>query len=389
MWAPGQAETDHSNKPFFVGEGKYLAGQTIAQDAGRATDIEPNTLMAQNATTRKFVPLTDVDPAMVAGKMVCGAFGSTAAAMAAISNGSFKVQIDGEPALDITGLDFREISSLAGTKASLVCGANGANLATWEAVVNGGFALTVNGTLVTVADVSFDGITSLGEVASAINTALAGTDVECKYNATTDVFSFVTKTRGATSTITAVVAGGTTDISGAGFLNGLTGVGVITAGTGTDDLGETVAGVINAKAAGRFRVEFDGSAFTFISPTTGSQSAVSVLTAGSAGTDISGAGYLNGLTGTGTATAGSGTNGENFPAGIYRGAAIATADIVAGDTTGDILIGGPLVFAEDDLVMEGSLTMNTVIPSLGVTIRMFLMNKGLNPRTVEAVDANV
>jgi hypothetical protein len=394
-WAPVQAETDHSNLPFYQGEPKVLQSQTLLQDAGRTAILYPNTVMAQIASSRKWVPLSDTDPTLTAGKLVCGAFGATVAAIAAVSNGSFKVQVDGETALDITGLDFRKVDSLSSTKASLVCGTNGGNLAAWEAVVNGGFALTVDGTLVTVADVSFDGITSLSEVAGNINAALGGTGCEIRYNATTNVFSFYSKTRGTLSTITVLSAGGTTDISGAGFLNGLTGVGTATQGTGGTGHGLTIEEVINANAtviSSGLRCEWNGTAVEFLSPTLGVGSAVSVLTAGSGGTDISGAGYLNGLTGTGTATAGTGADGSHIPAGIYRGGNILAATLVAGDVTGcEIVVGGPCMFDATNVVFDssGSVTMNTVITSMAMTVARALELRGLYGVDTAAADANV
>jgi hypothetical protein len=394
-WTAAQAETDHSNLPFFTGSAVSMIDQTLLQDAGRTAVLAPNTIMAQIASSRKWVPLSDCDPAPTAGKMKCGAYGATLVATAAVTAGSFKVQVDGEAALDITGLNFSEIESLSDTSASAVCGTNGANLVTWQAVANGGFAITVDGTLCTVADVSFVTITALNEVAERINTALATLPVECRYNVTTNKYSFHSRTKGKLSTITAVAAGGTTDISGAGHLNGLTGTAVLTQGTGSDGSGLTMEDVINANAtvaSSGLRCVWDGAAFTFISPTTGVNSAVSVLTAGSAGTDISGAGFLNGLAGTGTATAGTGLDGSHLPAGIYRGSNVTAAALVAGDvTSADIIVGGPIVFDETNVVFDstGSVTLNTVITSLGVTVRAYLASRGMYAKTSTPVDANV
>jgi hypothetical protein len=185
--------------------------------------------------------------------------------------------------------------------------------------------------------------------------------------------------------LTAGAAG--TDISGAGFLNGLTGVGTPTAGTGGENLNETISGIINAHAAGRFTCFFNGDAFVFISPTAGlPQSSISVLTAvvGGAGTDISGAGFLNGLTGTGTVTAATGEGSEAIPAGLYWGNDIPFATIAAADVTDqNILVGKTVELDEDAIVLEGSLDLDDVIVETGLTIRKHLSNIGIYARSTE------
>lgn len=317
-WSPVQAETDHSNLPFYQGEPKILQSQTLLQDAGRVAALLPNTVMAQIASSRKWVPLADCDPVATPGYLTCGAFGTTAALLATVTDGSFKVQIDGETAIHATGLNFSKIDSLASTSATLLCGTNGTNLAGWEAVTNGGFAITVDGTLHTILDVDFDNITELEDVAIRINSHTTMLGVTCSYDKAANKYRFTSKTRGATSTITVLSAGGTTDISGAGFLNGLTGVGTVTAGTGLD--------------------------------------------------------------------------GSEIPAGIYRGASIAAATLVAGDVTGnEIVVGGPCMFDATNVVFDstGSVTMNTVIPTMRMTVARALELRGLYGTDTAAADANV
>lgn len=394
MWAAVQAETDHSNLPFYQGEVKALQSQTILQDAARATALAPNTIMAQIASSRKWVPLTDVDPTLTKGRMVCGAFGSTVKAMKSITDGSFKVQVDGETALDITGLNFSKIAGIGDTSATCTTGALGCNLATLQGITTGDFAITVDGTALTITGLDFSAIHSLDGAAEVIDFAAAGR-FRCQYDPKTTKFIFISPTKGATSTITALsdTGGAGADISEAGHLNGRTGTAVLVQGTGTDSQGNTVADVINANAtvmASGLHAMFNGTAFEFVSPTIGVGSAVSVLTAGSAGTDISGAGYLNGLTGTGTATAGTGGDGSNIPAGIYRGAPILAATLVAGDVTGnEIVVGGPAMFDGTNVVLENSLTLNTVITSMSMTIARALELRGLYATDTAAADANV
>ncbi len=510
----GQAEQDHANIPLFWGNQDYLEGATIAQDAARAIPLADMTLMAKVAISDEWTPLQDVDPATTPGSMLTGAmgdldtfqavsdgsfkigidgetailisaldfsgleapsatgavmttgaFGTTLAALQAITDGEFAITVD-DQALSITGLDFSDIQAPTDTAAKCVCGANGTNLAGWAAVSNGGFAITVDGTLYTFTDVDFTGALALGDVAVILNGHVGGAGVTCKYNAGTDVYEFYSTTTGRLSTITAVVTGGTTDISGAGFLNGLTGTATLTQGTGGDGHGTTVVDVINEVAAGRFTCVHDAASdaylflsprrgamstitalsvsgggtdisgagyfngltgtavlvqgtgdagddrnisdvinekaagrFTaiqtatkmlFVSPTEGVQSAVSVLTAGTAGTDISGASYLNGLTGTGVVAAGTGLDGSELPLGIYHGGSIPAATLVAGSVTGEIYPGGELYVNEDALVLENSLDLDSsIIPSRGVSIRTFLHNIGIKPQTTKDATAQI
>lgn len=61
------------------------------------------------------------------------------------------------------------------------------------------------------------------------------------------------------------------------------------------------------------------------------------------------------------------TDGTAIPQGIYLGADIASADIVAGDVTDlPILVGSNVLIDEDQLVIENSKTVNTVI-TVGTT----------------------
>ena len=508
-----QAETDHTNVPVIQGDVAYLEDETIAQDAGRVAALADMTLMAKVASSGQWTPLRDVDPAATPGSMLTGAIGAvetfqavsdgsfgiaidgetafqvaaldfsdieaptatgascltgalgcTLATMQAITDGEFGITVDGN-ALSITGLDFSDIYSISDTAAKAVCGANGTNLAGWQAVADGGFAITVDGITYTFTDMDFAGISKLAEVATVINAHAKGTRVKCAYDNAGDVFHFYSTTRGRTSTITVLAAGTTTDISGAGYLNGTSAT--LTQGTGGDGLGTNIADVINLAAAGRFEVFYDaattkflflsprrgamstitalsdpsgggtdisdsghlngrtgtatltqgtgdagadttivdvindkaagrftaywsGTKIRFVSPTLGVNSAVAVLTAGTTGTDISGASYLNGLTGTGVATAGTGLDGSHLPAGIYRGGSIAAASIVAGTTTGCIVIPNKNIVMEDYLVLENSLDLDSsIITQFPMTIRDYLHSIGFIPQTVKLADANV
>lgn len=77
--------------------------------------------------------------------------------------------------------------------------------------------------------------------------------------------------------------------------------------------------------------------------------------------------------------------GASVPQGIYLGADIAAADIVAGDVTGlVILIGGNLTYDDARLVIENSLTLATPIKASTAVdnvfvqrVSDFLENKGM------------
>jgi hypothetical protein len=370
-----EARLDIDNRPFVRGgSGYHKDNETVAQDAGRATAMAINTVMYQDPSDRKWYPLTAVT-AGTPGRMVCGAFGSTPALMQAITDGSFTISIDGV-SMDIDSLDFSVIEAPTDTQAKLVCGANGANLAAWQAVTDGSFQFTVNGVAFDLTTLDFSLITALDEVVDVIEAEAGGQQFKMMYDSDADVYSFASLKHGEESTITVLTAGSAgTDISGAGFLNGLTGTGTATQGTGGDVWMTDMAEVINEAGLGRYTALWDGTKFTFVSNTQGLESSVSVLSATGAGTDISGASFLNGLTGTGTATAG--TAGQ-FPMGILR-TALTAAAIVAGDVTGvDIITGGAkLALASDQVVYENSLTRNSVCAAINKTIEGGLNELGI------------
>lgn len=141
--------------------------------------------------------------------------------------------------------------------------------------------------------------------------------------------------------------------------------------------------ILQAATAGLFTVSYDvlGDVFIFTSLTMGITSTISYLTAGAAGTDISGAGFLNGLTGTGVITPSTGDDGADEPAGIFMGDEIAAATIVAGDVDDQkLMIGKDKMIDEDMIVLEGGLTLDSVITRTGLTIRKTLSNMGIYPR---------
>lgn len=374
-----QNQLDLSNIPFMRGgEGRIRDNETFEQDAGRAADLAIHTVVAQKAATRKWVPLTSVDPTLTKGKMVCGAAGTAEAGFQAVSDGEFATAIDGV-AMDITALDFTGIEAPTRTNAKLVCGAIGTNLAGFQAVTDGEFQLAVDANAYSITGLDWSAITALDEVVDPINAQAAGRFLAV-YDSKTTIVTIFSLINGDTSTMGYLTAGAAgTDVSGAGFLNGLTGTGTLTQGAGDDGTDRNAGDVINEAAAGRFFVLYDGTAFSFFSTTLGVGSSVSVLTAvsGGGGTDISGAGYLNGLTGTGTATAGTGGDGSTLPTGIILNS-IPTASLVAGDVAGNlVLLGGNVICDTDQVVLENSLTLNDVVISLSKTLSRALEDRGI------------
>lgn len=170
----------------LYGSGLFKDDVTFLQDATRVAALAPFTVMAQQASTKKWVPLTDVDPTL--------------------------------------------------TSASLECGVNGGALAAYQ-VADAEFAIEIDGTLTDV-QVDMTAIAALTDIAPAINTILIPLGAICTYNEETNTFYFASLTQGlpksSISVLTAVSGGTGTDISGATHLNGLTAVGTVTAATGGD-----------------------------------------------------------------------------------------------------------------------------------------------------------
>jgi hypothetical protein len=252
-----QVRADYTNYAFILSGSPYSReAETIAQDAGRSAALAPFTVMALNPATNKWVPLTDVAPAL--------------------------------------------------TSAFLVCGANGGNLAAWQAVSDGEFSFTVDGEVINVTGIDTSSITALTQIVDILQNAVIG-KANVYYDVLNDTFRFESKTQGTLSTITVL-------------------------------------------------------------------SAVS----GGSGTDISGASFLNGASGTGTATQGTGGGGVDIPQGIYLGGSITAAELVAGDVVNrPILIGGACTVDSSLVVLENSLAVTDIVEARNETIRGVLASKGI------------
>ena len=195
-------DTQLSNFPFQLGGDAMAAiDETLAQDATRATAMAYGTILSKNAAG-KWGSLTDV-------------------------------------------------SAESLIPAVLTCGANGGNLAAWQAVADGEFAIEINGTLTDFTAIRFDTIGALEEIEEVLNAALGG-QLIAQYSSVTDTVSFNTPLGGVGQTLTvltAVVAGSGTDISGTGFLNGLTAVGVVVQGSVSDVSGIPAGVLVRALTA--------------------------------------------------------------------------------------------------------------------------------------------
>lgn len=78
--------------------------------------------------------------------------------------------------------------------------------------------------------------------------------------------------------------------------------------------------------------------------------------------------------------------GAGLPTGIYVGDAIAAADIVAGDVTDLAIVKHGVKFDEDQLVIENSKTLATVLGATTVnarTVRSELVSRSLIPATTQ------
>jgi len=171
------------------GNGVFADDETLAKDTAETAPLASFTVLAKRQSTAELVILDDINPALTAASMLCGANGGNIAAYTAVADGEFAINVDGT-LIDITGIDMNTVT-----------------------------------------------ITLFQQVADAINAVALG-KVICTYDLATDTFSFTSpKTGLPASTITvltAVVAGAGTDISGTGFLNGLTAVGAVTPATGEE-----------------------------------------------------------------------------------------------------------------------------------------------------------
>lgn len=205
----GNVNTDTLNSPLVVG-GTFTvkSGQTMAQDAARSAALAPKTLLKYNRAASTWAPLT----------------------------------------------------SVTYTSASLQCGANGAAIAVWEAVTDGAFKITVDGVALELDGLDFSDVSSLDGVAAIIQGASGGA-LKCHYNVDTDTFKFESPKKGAQVSSITVLSAPTagTDIAASTHLDGKTGAGggVVTAATGDMPAGIYLGPSITAAALVADDVETD------------------------------------------------------------------------------------------------------------------------------------
>lgn len=153
-----------------------------------------------------------------------------------------------------------------------------------------------------------------------------------------------------------------------------------------------------------FTVSYGAPAFTFTSPELGANSSVTFLSSTGSGTDVSGAGFLEGQSGDGgTVTAGTGrtnpmlfgtvlskdpltskwgpltdvalTDGLEYPRGILL-CEIPASDLLAGDVVDvPILVKGDVDIKQ--VVLENGLSLTSVITSNNVQVNDFLREIGI------------
>lgn len=105
--------TDNTNKPFYLGGGDRVvrSQETFLQDAGRTAVLAPYTVVAKNSAG-KWVPLSDVDVVQTRAYLTCGTLAGAYTAWDDITDGSFKITVDGE-IISVTGLNFSTVTSVA------------------------------------------------------------------------------------------------------------------------------------------------------------------------------------------------------------------------------------------------------------------------------------
>ena len=138
-----QVRNNANLNPFIRWSGPASVKQqaTFAQDAGRAIPLAPFTLLSKIASSNKFTSLTDVDPTMVAGILICDPIGGTAAEFQALSSSSFKIGIDGEAVFEVV-CDFSGLDSVEDTPGFLTGAALAVDMPIFQAVADAQFSIT-------------------------------------------------------------------------------------------------------------------------------------------------------------------------------------------------------------------------------------------------------
>lgn len=127
--------------------------------------------------------------------------------------------------------------AVAATSGNWVSASLTSNLAALIAITNGNWKVTVNGVAQNLANLNFTRCTTLAQVAAVLQASL----IDCVVTATSSVLTITSNKVGSSSTIAvATYSGGGTDLNGASYFNGAGGV----ATGGANSSGETIASAV-------------------------------------------------------------------------------------------------------------------------------------------------
>lgn len=104
--------TDNTNKPFYLGGGDRVvrSQETFAQDGARSAVLAPYTVVAKNSAGT-WTPMTDTDAVLTSAYLTCGTLAGAYTAWDDITDGSFKITVDGE-IISVTGLNFSTVTAV-------------------------------------------------------------------------------------------------------------------------------------------------------------------------------------------------------------------------------------------------------------------------------------
>jgi phage tail sheath gpL-like len=176
---------------------------------------------------------------------------------------------------DINSPVVAAIAAAAATAAYMETGVVTAALAAWTAVTDGAFKVTIDGGSESdLTGLNFTGAADLPAVAAIIETALQADTLSTEtvtYSATTGKFTITSATLSSSSSVTALTAGSAgTDISGPDFMNGLAGVAKVVPGTDADNALELTSkwSGLTSEELSDIEVIGDLSGITFITAST-------------------------------------------------------------------------------------------------------------------------
>ena len=302
----------------YVGSGTSLdaqeAGPAAFVDALEVYQIEGNTdsklmLGGGKSYLTGYARVATADAAPI---LTCGAAGDTTPAnWAAISDGSFRMRLawlestlDFDAYFDFTGIDFTGDASMAEVAATLqvairaakgpalFCGTGyEADITNWQAITAGSASVYVDGVVVNIASCDFSGVSDMTDVATVIQAAWRAASSGLTETVTWDdtATRLIFKSNPAAPT----------------YANSISYLGRHTTAVGVDFSSyadgrfDSATAILNmkGKAATTETVTYDTDHFIITGSDSGDQYELSYLLPSTAntGTDISGSGYINGL----------------------------------------------------------------------------------------------